>query len=521
MPTPLSLALTAFRPAVESLAQAWLAAGATGFGVFDAPDGMVSDDALLLAHWPPDTPPMPIELHAAIRVNGEVLGTLKVSGLGSQTAAARLEADAAILAPLLGYEREMEAMTAELIDNQDQLLALYELTQSMRSRLRIEDVMGALVSAAARLVKVPAAAAILHVGNAPITAHFPSQRLAEPMLSSYLNEARYQQRELLLDSANPRDALPPGISCLVVEPIRVGDDICAALVLMNKAGRFVSPDLKLVRAIADQAGAHIENVLLYEESIEQERLQTEMTLARQVQARLLPQALPRISGIDLFAASRPARMVGGDFYDFLCPSEGNLCFTVGDVTGKGMPAALLMAMARTMLRGKAKTIAEATPSSVMSAANMDVYDDFTELGMFVTAFIGHYDVASRVLVYANAGHAPVIQCLGSGPATLLEADGTPLGVLPECYCANHSLWLGPGDVFVVATDGFSEAQDRHGNMFGLDRLLTLIETLRQRPAAAIAEALFEAVNTFCGENPQYDDQTILVLKRLLADDESG
>jgi sigma-B regulation protein RsbU (phosphoserine phosphatase) len=242
-----------------------------------------------------------------------------------------------------------------------------------------------------------------------------------------------------------------------------------------------------------------------------------MQLAQSVQLNLLPQRPPGVMGLDLWAASHPASTVGGDFYDFILRPDQSLTFTVGDVSGKGMPAALLMAMTRTVIRNKAKSVPSPTPEVVMGLSNEELYHDFTEVSMFATVFVGQYEPDSRELLYANAGHSPVIYCPAGGAARLLRADGTAMGILPKSMSADQRLLLEPGDVLVVGTDGLSEAHNAHDEMFGYDRLLEVVESLAVRPAQAIADGLYQTVNNFSAGQPQDDDQTLVVLKGVNAD----
>jgi sigma-B regulation protein RsbU (phosphoserine phosphatase) len=275
---------------------------------------------------------------------------------------------------------------------------------------------------------------------------------------------------------------------------------------------FSSPDLKMIRAIADQAGVQLENTQLYQESLSRARMQTEMELAQNVQLHLLPQSLPEVNGLDIFAGSLPALQVGGDFYDYVYRPGEPFTFTVGDITGKGMPAALLMTMARTVLRTKTRSLADISPANIVGSSNDDMYEDFTEVSMFATVFVGQYHHRDRTLYYANAGHSPVIYCPVGNMAYMLEADSAPMGVLDVSMCENHVIDLNPGDVLVVATDGFSEAQNKQGEMFGYDRLLRLVESLADQAAWVIGTGLYDSVSEFSAGHPQDDDQTLFVVK---------
>jgi sigma-B regulation protein RsbU (phosphoserine phosphatase) len=489
---------------LEATAQAWMGAGATYFGVWLQGE--------FIAGWPDEKPPDGDALFAPLKLNGVTpeIRIYGVSGAGSQ---ARLDADARLIGHVTSLEAELNNMTQELIDNQDQLLALYDLTQSTRSSLETNDVLFALTREAARLIKAPAACAVM-ISNHPVEiVHYPEPILTQPMLMSFFGELQDSGNRLLFQGGEDgKRRLPDGISSLLMEPVRIRGQVMAALVFLNKKVGFSSPDLKLVRAIADQAAVQLENAQMYQESLTQAKMQTEMELAQNVQLHLLPQALPEVPGLDIFAGSLPALQVGGDFYDYVYQPGEPFHFTVGDITGKGMPAALLMTMARTVIRTKARSLADPSPAHIVGSSNDDMYDDFTEVSMFATVFVGQYHHRDRMLYYANAGHSPVIYCPLGGNAYLLEADSTPMGVLPVSTCENHALALNPGDVLVVATDGFSEAQNQTGELFGYDRLLRQVETLASEAAWVIGTGLYDAISEFSAGHSQDDDQTLFVVK---------
>jgi sigma-B regulation protein RsbU (phosphoserine phosphatase) len=488
-----------------ALADAWLAAGATALSL--------CGNHRVLVHWPGGSLP-PTTLAAPIRCGRQVVGELCLAGLSGGPAQARLTADAELISHLLSVEDELENMAGELVHAQDQLLAIYDLAQSMRGQLDIEESLQALASYAARLVHTRGAFAVLATANEQIkVAQVPAPLLDESLLLELFSQMQASKRPVLLNTPDQSHLLPGTIESFLLAPIQVDGKLIAGLGLLNKVeGDFTSPDLKLVQAICEQAGARIENVLLHQERLSRARLQTEMELAKDVQTRLLPKQLPKVPGLDLFAASRPAFQVGGDFYDLIFQKRRPFLFTVGDVAGKGMPAALLMAMTRTIMRNVASSLPVLSPEDVLRRSTESLYDDFTEVGMFSTVFVGQYHPNTRQLIYANAGHSPVIYCPAGSPASMLEADGAPLGVLPVSLSENQHLTLNVGDVLIVATDGFSEARDGADEMFGYERLLALTESLADYGAAQIGTALFETISSFSLGNDQDDDQTLLVVK---------
>lgn len=453
------------------------------------------------------------------------MGELRLAGITDAASQARLAAEAALIAQLVHQDRELEDLTSELIETQDKLLAFYDLARATRSHLGMAETLKSLAQEAARLVKSEYAFLALKAPSGNLTIEdygsLPTGDETNWLLTSF-EQALIDGRELSLAANTEANGegtrshgLPPGVRNLFLVPIPICDERRAALALVNKAvGPFASPDVKLARAIAEQAGRQIENILLYQETLVQTRLETEMELARTVQMRLLPQHVPTVNGLDLWSGTRPALRVGGDFYDFVSRAQGPLTFAVGDVSGKGMPAALLMSMTHAVFQSAASATPLPTPEEMLGHVNEQLYDDFTEVGAFVTAFVGQYDSANRRLTYANAGHSPVICCPRGGRAALLEADGPALGVLPASLCRDQILRFMPGDLLVVATDGFSEAQNAAGEMFGYEQLLRLVERLTDEPAREIGATLYATVEQFAAGHPQDDDQTLVVLKGL-------
>ncbi|MCX7671957.1 MAG: PP2C family protein-serine/threonine phosphatase, partial [Anaerolineae bacterium] len=432
---------------------------------------------------------------------------------------ARLQADALLLGQWAQVENEIDGITNELIEAQDQLLALYDLARSTRSRLSIGEILDSLTREAARLVKTRAAAALVWMpGEAPTIVQHGAAPTDTTWFLDLFAEARRDGRHRVLERAGAEErGLPAAMRNVLLVPIKLNDQYAAALALLDKSdGPFGSPDIKLAQAIAEQVGTQIENVRLYQEKLAQTRLETEMALARRVQMHLLPQHLPLIAGLDVYARTLPALQVGGDFYDLIHPAGGPYMFVVGDVSGKGISAALIMAMTRTVLRSASRAPARGaawpTPAQIMSRATDELYDDLTEVGMFVTIFFGQYDPAERRLRYANLGHSPVIYRPTHGTPRLLEADGPALGMLPVNLAEDQELAFGPDDLLLVATDGFNEARNAAGEMFGYERLLALVQEFADHPATAIADRLYERVAGFSAGHGQDDDQTLIILK---------
>lgn len=488
---------------LQRLADAWLLSGASALGI--------ATDGGWLALWPPQAESDRHSASVPIQVDRQIMGHLWVFGVEGSWVEARLAADAEMLSQWITMEAVLDSMTNDLIASQDQLLALVDLTHFARADFDIQAAFRSLTREACRLSQADSASAILMIGN-PFIAHHPAPVVSEPVLQDWVRQCAANGGRLSVNDA-ARASFPPGCSALV-ESIRMDDLIVGVLALFKRDAVFTAPDMKLVRAICDQIGGQIEHVLLYQEKLQQMQMQTEMQLAKDVQLNLLPQRLPHVRGLDISAGSLPALQVGGDFYDFFERPGESLIFTVGDVSGKGMSAALLMATTRTMMRSKARSLRRPTPLDILGATNDEGYDDFTQVGMFATAFVGQYDPMERLLYYANAGHSPVVFCPAGGTPFMLEADGPPIGVLPACTCENHVLEFQSGDLLVVATDGFSEAHDPAGNMLGQEGFVEIIVSLAEQSAHEIVSGLFSLTAGFSSGQGQVDDQTVIVVKGL-------
>jgi sigma-B regulation protein RsbU (phosphoserine phosphatase) len=242
------------------------------------------------------------------------------------------------------------------------------------------------------------------------------------------------------------------------------------------------------------------------------RLTLEMDLARQVQFSLLPKNPPSIPGLDLSSFFQPASHVGGDFYDFIVNPDQSLTFFVGDVSGNGMPAAMLMTMTRAILRAETNSPVVPTPEDILQNANARLLADFVQAGMFVTVFVGRYYPINKELVFANAGHSAVIFRPVHGRSRLLQADGPPLGIQEKSLSKDHRVFLTEGDLLVVTTDGLYEARNSQNKSFGVQRLLNLVQRLNGQSAIEFSNTLLETVGQFSGYEPQTDDQTIMILR---------
>jgi sigma-B regulation protein RsbU (phosphoserine phosphatase) len=245
---------------------------------------------------------------------------------------------------------------------------------------------------------------------------------------------------------------------------------------------------------------------------EKERFAKELEIAKGIQQSFLPDSAPEIAGIELVAKNIPALEVGGDFYDFIPIAKDRWGLVIADVSGKGVPAALFMALSRTLIR--ASTMANADPAAAIGHANQLICED-SKTSMFVTLFYAILDSRAMTLHYVNAGHNPPLLLHGtSSDVMLLKAKGIALGVIDDVELQSVKVDLKPSDVLVFYTDGVTEAFNTNDKEFGEERLLKVIMENRHRPAQDIMEQILAAITAFAGERPQHDDITIMVLRAL-------
>ena len=250
---------------------------------------------------------------------------------------------------------------------------------------------------------------------------------------------------------------------------------------------------------------------------ENERLQSELEIAREVQAQLFPKAAPSIRGLKLAGVCNPARMVSGDYYDFLSVSEGAVAFAIGDVAGKGISAALLMAAIQSSMRTQLTGASGARPdhfsaASLVSTLNQQLYAS-TSPEKYATFFFALYDDTQHTLTYTNAGHLPPFLMRGEEMLPL-DSTGTVVGAFPMVEYGEQTIPLDPGDILVAYTDGIVEPENVYGEMFGEDRFKELLLRYRAADSAEIIARAMDAVVTWTGSSELQDDMTMLVARRV-------
>jgi len=308
---------------------------------------------------------------------------------------------------------------------------------------------------------------------------------------------------------------------LAAVPLIIGERAIGVIEVFNRPEGFKQDDLDLLMTFASTAAIAIENARLYQVAIEIGRMEHELQMARRVQNTLIPRETPHIPGWDFSTCWLPAREVGGDYIDFV-PLEANpyasgqVGFVIGDVTDKGMPAALFMTLTRSTLR--ASLSVAVSPVEGIHHANRLVCADSPD-SMFVTLFYGQFDPATGSLTYVNAGHMPPYWVRanakpGLAQVSSLTRTGIPIGIEPDLPYEQGQVRLETGDFVVCYTDGVTDAVNGDNESFGMDRLEKLVASHASDSAAEMVDAIQHAVRDFTGDQIPFDDFTLLVIKRL-------
>jgi len=325
--------------------------------------------------------------------------------------------------------------------------------------------------------------------------------------SSWLVDATDAERTALAD-----------LSTELLVPLPGRNRLAGVIALGPKRSEepYTKTDRQLLQTIASQTGLALENAELLEslttEITQRERISRDLEIAREVQERLFPQSYPKVDGVDLAGYCRPAHAVGGDYYDFFVLSDGRLALALGDISGKGISAALLMASLRASLRSIA-SLQQSDVATLIRRVNNLVYESSTA-NRYATFFYAEYDPAARLLTFVNAGHNPPYILRGT-QAIPLEATGTVVGLLPDSEYAQATILMQSGDVLLTYSDGISEAMNHADEEWSEDRMVACAQQLLNQhdcthSARQLLDCVLTAADKFTDGAPQHDDMTILV-----------
>src|SRR5437764_10263833 len=298
----------------------------------------------------------------------------------------------------------------------------------------------------------------------------------------------------------------------MVAPIISNEEVIGVFDLeSDELDAYSEDDLEVLMLLASQVAIIIDKVMLHEQLIEKQRLETQLEVARQVQLELLPPRDPQLEGFDISAYNFPTEEVSGDYYDWVRIYDDQIGIVIADVAGKGVPAALLMAFLRASLR--AATHIGYAPQISMSKVNYLLWESI-ESNQFVTAFYGILDATNRTLAYANAGHNPPLLIAADGSARFDERGGVPLGMFRDTRYYEHYLTIAPGELLVLYTDGVTEPTTPAGEEYGRDRLVDAARRARDLPAREMIDFIHRDLMQWTDGLGATDDVTFFIVKAL-------
>jgi sigma-B regulation protein RsbU (phosphoserine phosphatase) len=433
----------------------------------------------------------------------------------------------------LGYaQRQGEALSQRL----DQLQNLIRTSALVTSSLELEQVLEEVLDSVCRLTGAERAYLMLRDGGARAT-HVPpdlnslriraarnwsqeglsdvevhfSRTVVEDALSKAepIVTTNAQADERFKDRAS---VVSQGLRSVVCIPLIVRRSVVGVLYADNRiqSGLFSPNNMPLLVAFGTQAAVAIEKARIHQEDLQRQRYEEELALAQRIQLSLLPSRFPDVPGWSFAATYRPARVVGGDFYDLFEMPGREFGLVISDVAGKGVPAALFMATSRTTIRGAA--LSHHDPAATLAEANRLIYAD-THADLFLSSFFSVLEAGSGRVRFSNAGHNdPLWFHAGSGTVEPVRLRGIVLGVLPDITPAQSAIELSPGDMLLYYTDGVTEAMNVDDEEFGEQRLIDVLQECGDAPLVELMRSVDQKVRDFVGDADQSDDFTAVAAR---------
>jgi sigma-B regulation protein RsbU (phosphoserine phosphatase) len=401
------------------------------------------------------------------------------------------------------------------------LVLLNEIARELTSILNVDELLKRIAELLSRLIDYQMFSIMLLDAAGEKLQHRFSLRFQENIqlkhditLGQGVVGYAVQHREAVLVPDVNKDSryirLNPETKSELAVPLIYKDKVIGVLDLEHtRRGFFTDDHKRTVTTLAAQVAIAIENAQLYEQIARQEkRLERDLALARELQFRLLPQSLPKFPNLELAAKFAPARAIGGDLYDFVNYSQARMGMVIGDVSGKGAPAAIYAALVSGILRSHAPI--EPGPAEMLRAVNFSLGERRID-GQFVSLIYAVWDDERRSLQVANSG-LPRPLFVHDGKIEVIEATGLPLGLFDDAEYDEFTFNAKPGDMFVFFSDGILDARNRAGDMFGLTRMEEIITGCASISADCVVKSLFKAAAEHSGGEEAFDDETVVAIK---------
>ncbi len=469
-----------------------------------------------------------------VMVEGETAAWL-VGESPDAAGAVWLQSVAALIGDAAARDAELDTMTDELVDTYDQLTFLYETARTFSVADTLADALQQVLAQARRIVGAEGCVLTVVQRSAPGTAFAPVALVVPivltdgvvpaPALALAAHAAAIREGYALVanSASEVREVLRVEawddaihVSNMIVAAIHGPEGTASAACFgASRPIGFTAGNRRLMQAVVEQCISIVARFTLQEEQIRRSRLARDLELAVEMQTALLPAPFAGVPGARLAVRILPANEVGGDFYVHpdggTAPHDDNRAFVVGvgDVAGKGIAAAMVVTMCLSALRTEMRHFA--SPAAALGAVGTFIAGELERVGSFVTCTVASYDIATRTLHYASAGHTPALHWhAATGAITLLTATGLPLGVDVGIGIADTTVPFLPGDVLLLTTDGVTEAMDAASEQFGVERLRAVLTEGATAPPEAIAAAVVAAVRAFAPT--QRDDITVMALR---------
>ena len=298
---------------------------------------------------------------------------------------------------------------------------------------------------------------------------------------------------------------------IVISPLVVKEKQLGVIYVIEDKNKLIDLDEETISALVIQVSIAINNAQIYSELIVKERMSNELDVASRIQKKILPADVDEIFGLEIAQYFEPAKEIGGDYYDYTILDDNVFSITIADVSGKGVPAAFLMALGRSVLRTLTLT-GDFAPNENLNELNKIIYSDITE-DMFITMMHSKYNKENKTLYYSNAGHNPLVVYRASTDSIELHTvKGVAIGFLEEYKYRQGEIQLNKGDIVIFYTDGITEAENSNKEMFGLERLKEVIYNNKNKSPKELRKVILESINRFRKDYEQTDDLTFVILK---------
>ncbi len=428
-----------------------------------------------------------------------------------QSRSAELSFGTALLgaaASIVGMKRKLREQNLQAMSQGVELVALYEVGLAIASILNLEELAEEVLSRALMLTDCSLGALYTLEDEGFVLAR--SRGVAEERIAT----ADLDLADLHASGGRPAVGILKDATTILAVTVEIEGEPCGLLAVGHPAGEgneLTSKDRSTLSLFANQAAIALEQARLHHAEVEKQRLDRELELAAEIQRELLPDEMPAIPGCEVLGWNRPARHVGGDYFGFHQIEGGRWVPVLGDVTGKGAPAALLVSTFDSALRVLIQRMEVGT--DLADRLNQHIWESSAD-NMFITLVVAELDSETGVLRYFNAGHNDGLAVRADGKVERMKSVGPPIGLIEGSQYRMQSVQLHSGDLICLYSDGITECIDLEEEEFEIERLIEVLQEHREEPLDAMLSAIDRAVTDFGAGQPQGDDQTVILIRRV-------